>query len=133
MTDENMKSVAEIKLDRENLYREETFTDLKAGSIQALTPVKEDGSVDESRTPLFMGEAHLMSPSGPLPVRCEIDAKTLIEALDKFPAAVNVAVDRMIVDADGTVASFVGACNYRTTTTVPAAGGMFSVTLSSVV
>ena len=99
MTDENMKSVAEIKLDRENLYREETYTDLKAGSIQALTPVKEDGSVDESRTPLFMGEAHLMSPSGPLPVRCEIDAKTLVEALDKFPAAVNVAVDRMIEQA----------------------------------
>ena len=99
MSNENMKSVAEIVLDRENLYREETFTDLKAGSIQVLTPVKEDGAVDESRTPLFMGEAHLMSPSGPLPVRCEIDAKTLTEALDKFPAAVNVAVDHMIEQA----------------------------------
>jgi hypothetical protein len=99
VSNENMKSVAEINLDREGLYREETYTDLKAGSIQVLTPVKEDKSVDESREPLFMGEAHLMSPSGPLPVRCEIDAKTLTEALDKFPAAVNVAVDRMIEQA----------------------------------
>ncbi len=99
MSNENLKSVADITLDRKGLYREETFTDLKAGSIQALTPVTEDGSVDDSREPLFMGEAHLMSPSGPLPVRCEIDAKTLTEALDKFPAAVNVAVDRMIEQA----------------------------------
>jgi len=99
VSNDNLKSVAEITLDRDSLYREETYTDLKAGSIQALTPVKEDGSVDESRTPLFMGEAHLMSPQGPLPVRCEIDAKTLSEALDKFPEAVNVAVDRMIEQA----------------------------------
>ncbi len=99
MTNENMKSVADISLDRKGLFREETFTDLKAGSIQVLTPVKEDGSVDDSREPLFMGEAHLMSPSGPLPVRCEIDAKNLTEALDKFPQAVNVAVDRMIEQA----------------------------------
>ena len=99
MSNDNLKSVAEITLDREGLYREETYTDLKAGSIQVLTPVKEDGSVDEARTSLFMGEAHLMSPSGPLPVRCEIDAKTLTEALDKFPEAVNIAVDRMIEQA----------------------------------
>jgi hypothetical protein len=96
VSNENLKSVAEIVLDREGLFREETYTDLKAGSIQVLTPVKEDGTVDDSRTPLFMGEAHLMSPSGPLPVRCEIEAKNLVEALDKFPAAVNAAVDRMI-------------------------------------
>ena len=99
MSNENLKSVAEITLDREGLFREETFTDLKAGSIQMLTPVKADGSVDEAREPLFMGEAHLMSPSGPLPVRCEIAAKTLTEALDKFPEAVNAAVDRMIEQA----------------------------------
>lgn len=99
MSNENLKSVAEIALDREGLFREETYTDLKAGSIQVLTPVKEDGTMDDSRTPLFMGEAHLMSPSGPLPVRCEIEAKNLTEALDKFPAAVNAAVDRMIAQA----------------------------------
>lgn len=99
MSNENLKSVAEITLDRDGLFREETFTDLKAGSIQMLTPVKDDGSVDEAREPLFMGEAHLMSPSGPLPVRCEIAAKTLTEALDNFPEAVNAAVDRMIEQA----------------------------------
>ncbi|MFH2008275.1 MAG: hypothetical protein ABI333_16950 [bacterium] len=99
MTDENTKSLSEIELDRNGLYREETYTDLRAGSIQVLTPVKQDGSPDDSRTPLFVGEAHLMSPSGPLPVRCEIQARTLSEALDKYPDAVNAAVDRMIEQA----------------------------------
>lgn len=99
MSNDSMKSVAEISLDRNGLFREETYTDLKAGSIQKLTPVKEDGTVDAAREPLFMGEAHLMSPSGPLPVRCEIQAKTLTEALDSFPEAVNAAVERMIEQA----------------------------------
>ena len=99
MSNENVKSVSEITLDKEGLFREETYTDLRAGSIQMLTPVKADGTVDEGREAMFVGEAHLMSPSGPLPVRCEIDAKTLEEALDKFPEAVNAAVDRMIKQA----------------------------------
>ncbi len=99
MSNENLKSVAEITLDRKGLFREQTITDLKAGSIQMLTPVKDDGTDDDAREPLFMGEAHLMSPQGPLPVRCEIKAKTLTEALDNFPEAVNAAVDRMIEQA----------------------------------
>jgi hypothetical protein len=99
VADENTKAVSEIELDRNGLYREETYTDLRAGSIQVLTPVKDDGSPDDSRTSMFVGEAHLMSPSGPLPVRCEIPGKTLPEALDKFPEAVNAAVDRMIEQA----------------------------------
>ncbi len=99
MSDTREKPVGEISLDREGLFLEQTFTDLKAGSIQMLTPVKDDGSKDDSRAPLFVGEAHLMSPSGPVPVRCEIPAKTLSEAIDKFPQAVNVAVDRMIEQA----------------------------------
>jgi hypothetical protein len=99
VSNDDLKSVSEITLDPEGLYREDTYTDLKAGSIQVLTPVKADGSPDDTRTPLYMGEAHLMSPSGPLPVRCEIVAKDLREALARFPEAVNVAVDRMIEQA----------------------------------
>ena len=40
--------IADIKFDRRNLYREETITDLKVGTIQRLTPIKVDGTKDQS-------------------------------------------------------------------------------------
>ncbi|MCP4036268.1 MAG: cytoplasmic protein, partial [bacterium] len=40
---------AEMQPDLDNLYREESFTDLKIAQIRRLTPVKPDGSIDESR------------------------------------------------------------------------------------
>ena len=39
----------DLKLDGNNLYREESFTDMKTGAVRRLTPVKSDGSEDESR------------------------------------------------------------------------------------
>ncbi len=45
----------EIKVDRSNLYREESFTDLKVATIRRLSPIKEDGSPDSERPPLFTG------------------------------------------------------------------------------
>ena len=44
----------EIEVDRENLYHEEVFTDLKVATIRRLSPVKTDGSRDETR-PLLQG------------------------------------------------------------------------------
>ena len=43
----------EIKMDAANLYREESYTDLKAGSLRKLVPVKPDGTDDPSRPALF--------------------------------------------------------------------------------
>ena len=57
----------EIGVDTENLYLEEVFTDLGAGTIRRLTPVKTDGSADVGRDILFMGQAQVMSAMGPLP------------------------------------------------------------------
>ena len=89
-------TVADIQLDVSNLYREESYTDLKVGSLRRLTPVTADGEQDLTRPVLFMGQAQLMSQMGPLPVSCEIDADELNEALQKFPAAIKKAVDQMI-------------------------------------
>lgn len=89
-------TVADFNVDKSNLYREETFSDMKVASIRRLTPIKPDGSVDESRDPLFLGETTLMSQRGPLPVHAPIDAKDLAEAFDKFPEAVNKAVEQLI-------------------------------------
>ena len=86
----------DLKLDPNNLYQEESFTDLKTGAIRRLVPVKEDGSRDEGRAPVFMGQTQLMSPNGPLPVSCMLDAATLSEAIEKFPSAVKQEVDRIV-------------------------------------
>ena len=88
-----------IQVDQNNLYREETFTDLKVASIRRLMPLKADGSPDESREIIFMGQTQLMSQGGLLPVQCEIEARTLEEAIQKFPEAVKLAVERMIEEA----------------------------------
>ena len=42
----------------------------------------------------------LMSPNGPIPVQCLIEgAKTLSEAVDKLPAAIDKTVQAMIAEA----------------------------------
>jgi len=86
----------DLKLDGDNLFKEESFTDMKVGAVRVLTPVKSDGSTDESRKPVFIGQTQLMSPNGPLPVSCMIEASSLKEAAEKFPEAVSKEVDRMI-------------------------------------
>ena len=92
-------TVGEIQVDKSNLYREESYSDLKVASIRRLTPVREDGSEDPDRDTLFIGETTLMSQRGPLPVQAPIEAKTLAEAFEKFPEAVNAAVDNLIEQA----------------------------------
>jgi hypothetical protein len=92
--------ITDIKIDPNNLYREEAFTDLTFATIRRLTPVKIDGSPDESREPIFTGMTQLMSPNGPIPVQCLIEgAKTLSEAVDKLPAAIEKTIQAMIAEA----------------------------------
>ena len=88
--------MGDIQVDGDNLYREDNITDLKVGSIRVLTPIKVDGSPDEARSPLYMGQTQLVSQMGPLPVSCEIDASSLEEAIEKFPEAIKLAVEKMI-------------------------------------
>lgn len=96
MSSEAERLMGDIALDGAVLYREENITDLKVGSIRILTPIKDDGTPDEARRTKFMGQTQLVSQMGPLPVNCEIDAGSLKEAIEKFPEAVKVAVERMI-------------------------------------
>lgn len=91
--------VADMQVDLENLYREESFTDLRIAQIRRLTPVKPDGTQDEERKVMFIGETQLMSARGPLPIHTPIDATDLAQAFEKFPEAINRAVERMIEEA----------------------------------
>jgi hypothetical protein len=93
----NQQSVESVdfSVDRQNLYREETFTDLKVASIRRLTPVKSDGSVDKTRKTIFVGETNVMTPGGPLPLQAVIQAKQLQQAIKNFPEAMQAAVDKL--------------------------------------
>ena len=91
--------LGDITVDENNLYREETFTDLKVATLQRLTPIKPDGSADPSRETLFVGQTQLLSQAGPVPVHCPIEAASLSEAMEKFPAAVKQAVERLVEEA----------------------------------
>ena len=96
MSDPQTQPLSEIKLDDKNLYQEEVFTDLRVGSIKQLTPVMKDGNRDLARPVVFIGETQLMSQVGPLPVQTRIEAENLQAAIDRFPAAIQTAVEAMI-------------------------------------
>ncbi|WP_303905874.1 hypothetical protein [Thiohalomonas denitrificans] len=83
----NQDELPEIRLDTANLYREDTFTDRQAGILRRMTPVKTDGSTDDSRGILFLGQTQLMTQMGALPVSFEMEVDTLEEALEQFPEA----------------------------------------------
>jgi hypothetical protein len=94
------RELADLRLDGANLYREEVLTDRHVGSIHRLIPVKPDGSEDASRKALFEGQTTLLTPAGPLPLRFEIEADTLTDALDRFGAAAEVALERTLKELD---------------------------------
>jgi len=89
----------EVQLDPKGLYREDVFTDRRAGSIRRLTPVTVDGATDATRSVLFSGQTQLLTPAGVLPLGFEIEATSLDEALRKFPEGVKAALEQAIDEA----------------------------------
>jgi hypothetical protein len=100
MSGANETKITDIKINPNNLYREESFTDLSSATIRRLTPIKVDCSVDESREAIYAGITQLMTPNGAIPLQCIIEgAKNLSEAAEKLPAAIEKAVQQMIAEA----------------------------------
>ncbi len=89
----------DIQIDSKGLYREDVFTDRRAGSIRRLTPVTVSGESDITRPVLFSGQTQLLTPAGVLPLGFEIEAQTLEEALLKFPDGVKLALEQAIDEA----------------------------------
>ena len=54
-------------MDSSQIYREETFTDRRVGTIRRLTPVTADGAADAARPVVYVGQAQIMTPMGALP------------------------------------------------------------------
>jgi hypothetical protein len=61
-----------------------------------LTPIKPDGSDDDTRKVLYVGQAQIMTPMGALPVAFEIEADTLNQAVDGYADAAKEAIDNTI-------------------------------------
>jgi hypothetical protein len=83
-------------IDKENLYREESITDLKIANIQKLVPIKSDGTADENREPVFIGRTQLNSPQGPVPIQSKLEAKSFEEAMDMFPKAMASETQKVV-------------------------------------
>ncbi len=83
-------------MDAANLYREETYTDRKIGTIRTLVPVTREGAPDAARPTLYSGEVQIMTQMGPLPVPFEIEAKSLSEAVEGYAQAAREAVEQTI-------------------------------------
>ena len=81
-------------MDSTQIYREDTFTDRRVGTIRRLTPVTADGSPDAARAILFVGQAQVMTPMGAVPISFELDSPTLDGAIAKFGEAADQAVQQ---------------------------------------
>jgi hypothetical protein len=93
------QQLPEIKLDVTQLYREEIFTDRKAGTLRRLVPVLADGNTDTARPVLYSGQTQLLTPAGVLPLAFELEAASLEDACSKFPDAVKIAIEQAIEEA----------------------------------
>jgi hypothetical protein len=87
-------SDAEIAMDSKALYREETFTDRRVGTLQRLTPVTPAGATDSTRPVLYVGQTQVLTPAGALPLSFEVAATSLDDAVAKFGDAAKQALAR---------------------------------------
>lgn len=100
MPSQEPKKAIDLTVDRNNLYREESFTDIKVAAIRRLTPVNPDGSDDGTRKPIFMGQTQLMTESGPIILQSLLTAKTIEEAVAEFPVALQKEINKVTARAE---------------------------------
>lgn len=86
-------NIPDISMDTDALYREESFTDRRVGSIQRLIPITADGADDASRPVVYIGQTQLMTPGGALPLSFEIPAESLSDAVAKFGTQAEAALE----------------------------------------
>lgn len=87
-------SDADIAMDTTGLYREETFTDRRVGTLQRLTPITASGATDAARPVLYVGQTQVLTPAGALPLSFEVPASSLEDAVAKFGEGAKEALAR---------------------------------------
>jgi hypothetical protein len=93
MSTPDEQTLEQMRMDADNLYREENYTDRQVGSIQRMVPVTRAGDDDPQRQIVYLGHTQVMTPAGALPLNFELEANSLQEALDAFPQAANQALE----------------------------------------
>jgi hypothetical protein len=84
-----------LSVKQNNLYLEESFTDLDMTAIRRLTPVKPNGLKDKTRKQIFVGHLNIMTPGGPLPIQTPLAARNLKEAMEIYPEAMKTVLAKM--------------------------------------
>ena len=100
MFDEKELDTVDLSVKQDNLYLEESFSDLDMASIRRLTPVKPNGLKDKSRRQIFVGHLNIMTPQGPIPIQSPIDARNLKEAMEMYPEAMKIALKKMRAEVE---------------------------------
>ena len=95
MVSEKEFNDVDLSVKQNNLYLEESFTDLDMTSIRRLTPVKPNGLKDKTRKQVFVGHLNIMTPEGPLPIQTSLEARNLKEAMEIYPEAMKAALAKM--------------------------------------
>lgn len=95
MAEPDLGGVESFSVDTENLYREESITDMRSATIRQLIPINQDGSEDNSRPRRFIGDTTLMTQMGPIPVQFPLEAETLEAAFDLFPEGIKEAIEKL--------------------------------------
>ena len=93
MSQENESASPEFV--KNGLYREDSYTDRRVGSIRQLTPVTSSGDRDEDRPVLYMGATQVMTGAGPVPLNFDIPGETLEDAVGNFGSSAEKAVEDM--------------------------------------
>lgn len=88
--------IENLRMNAEDLYREEIFTDQRVGTLRRLTPVTADGSDDSARPVRYLGQSQMMTPMGALPLNFEIEADSLQQAVDNYADAAKQAVQHTL-------------------------------------
>jgi hypothetical protein len=91
---------AQLKMDPNELYREETFTDRKIGTIRCVIPVTADGSDDPSRVTSYVGQTQVMTPAGALPISFEIEAENVGDAASQFAEGAKAAIEKTMKELE---------------------------------
>ena len=94
------EELAQLSMDPNSLYREETYTDRRIGTIRAMTPVTADGVTDATKPVLYLGQTQVMTPAGALPISFEIDAESLGQAAEKFAEAAQTGIERTMKELE---------------------------------
>ncbi len=100
MNERPAPTMQDVQVDTRNLYREETYTDLKVATLRKLCPVGTDGQPDPNRQPVFSAQTHVMTRMGPVPIEAPLEAASLDEAARKFPQAVQQAMERLVQEIE---------------------------------